>query len=322
MRRRGMQEPESSVAPLPGRDGWLFLTGDSNDVIGQHTGAWVPGPRWKLSWWRLLRRRARRARRLGAAFVHTIVPDKESVYADLLPEEVVPAPRRPVHELLALAGRARTPLIYPVAELEAARTSGPPLYYPTDTHCTSRGAYVCYRATCAALGSQGVALEPVEEEALEWVDDTIEGDLGSKLEPAPSGTGVRARLRGDGRARLVADNRVEVTGRRLETERPGDGPTCVVFGTSYAVYMLRFLAESFRRMVFVHTTAADFVTVREERPDVVLVITSERGLRRPPSDRRAHELLAETVERKRRDGRVFEPARHRSEDWVSLLPPS
>ena len=35
-------ELERGFAPLSGEDGWLFLAGDSNDVIAQHTGASCP----------------------------------------------------------------------------------------------------------------------------------------------------------------------------------------------------------------------------------------------------------------------------------------
>jgi alginate O-acetyltransferase complex protein AlgJ len=315
-----MEEPEGAIAPLRGRDGWLFLTGDSNDVLGQHTGAIVPDRRWERRWSRLLRGRIRLARRLGATYGHVIVPDKEAVYADLLPPEIVPAPRRPIHRLLELAQRAGIEILYPLAALQDERSWGP-IFHPTDTHWTGRGGYIGYRATCDALAARGVELRVVGEDEIEWVEDTKSGDLGSRLQPPPIGTGFRARLR-EHRARLIDDNRISVTGRRLETERAdGEGPTCVIFGTSYAVYTLLFFAESFRRLVFVHTTAVDCETVREERPDVLLAITSERGIRRPPDDRRAHELLAATVERKRREGQTFDPVEGRPQGLPSLLPP-
>ena len=316
-----MEEPEGAIAPLRGRDGWLFLTGDSNDVLGQHTGAVIPDRRWERRWSRLLRGRARLARRRDLTYGHVIVPDKEAVYADLLPPEIVPAPRRPVHRLLELGRRAGVEIAYPLDELVAERSWGP-IFYPTDTHWTGRGAYVAYRDACQRLAARGVELRVVAEDEIEWVEDTKSGDLGSRLDPSPVGTGFRARLR-EQRARLIDDNRIYVTGRRLSTERAdGEGPSCVIFGTSYAVYTLLFFAESFRRLVFVHTTSVDRETVREERPDVVLAISAERGIRRPPDDRRAHELLAATVERKRREGQTFDPVEGRPQGLPSLLPPS
>jgi hypothetical protein len=312
-------EPETTVAPLRGRDGWLFLTGDSNDVIAQHTGAFVPDRRWERRWSRQLRGRARLMRRLGATYVQLVVPDKEAVYADLLPAEIVPAPRRPVHRLVELAAGAEVELVYPLAQLRAGRRSAP-VFHPTDTHWTGRGAYIGYRAACDALGGRSAGLRVVGEDEIEWVDDTRAGDLGSKLDPPLRGTGARARL--DSRARTVDDNLIYVTGRRLVTERPGEhGPSCVIFGTSYAVFTLLFFAETFRRLVFVHSTSVDRETVRAERPDVVMAITAERGLRRPPDDRAAHDLLAEVVERKRRDGQLIDPRKVELHGQVRLLPP-
>jgi hypothetical protein len=318
-RNRGPLEPETAVEPLAGAEGWLFLTGDSNDVIAQHTGEFAADRLWKRRWLRTLRSRARLMRRLNVAYRYLVVPDKEAVYAELLPPEVVPAPRRPVHDLIELAERAGIELLYPLEELRAARAAGP-VYHQSDTHWTGRGGYLAYRRVCDSLARVLPGLEVVGEDEIEWVDDTRAGDLGSKLDPPRRGAGQRARI--GSRARLIEDNGVYVTGRRLVTERPGaDGPTCVIFGTSYAAFTLLFFAETFRRLVFVHTTAVDQQTVRTERPDAVLSITAERGLRRPAVDHRADRHLAAIVARKRPESGGPDAAGPERHGTVRLLPP-
>lgn len=299
--RRRPRELETTVEPLPGRDDWLFLTGDRNDVIAQHTGSWVPGRAWKRRWARLLRGRARRLRRLGAEWVFLVSPDKEAVYADKLPPQVSPVERRPIHRLLELADDAGVEIIYPQRELVSA-SAGQLVYFPTDTHWTARAGYLAYRLICAALIRRGVEPEVVGEERLAWNDFTLPGDLGAKLDPPVEGPGTSLRVRTQ-HARTVSDNRIAVTGRRMVFERDSPGaPSCVLFGSSYAMVTLPLFAESFRRLVYVHTTSHDIATVRAERPDAVITLTSERGLRRVPDDRRAHGTLAETIARKRESG--------------------
>jgi hypothetical protein len=85
--------------------------------------------------------------------------------------------------------------------------------------------------------------------------------------------------------------------KAFERELPG-GPTCVVFGESFAEALLIFLRESFQRLVFVHTSMLIPEILERERPDVVLSIPIERFLVRPPDDREAFAKLEALAVRK------------------------
>lgn len=306
-KRGRFEELERNVAALEGRDGWLFLSGDSNDVIAQHTALYQPGRDWERRWSRLLRRRRRLMRRIQAEWVVLVVPDKEAVYAEKLPPHVSPAARRPVHRLLELAEAEGVEIIYPLAQLRAAGTPESPVYEPTDTHWNARGAYLAYRLVCDRLRRRGIKLPVVDEHEIDWFDESFVGDLGQKLDPPRGGTRSLARIRSP-RSRLIGDNQIRVTGKRLEFESDCDElSSCVVFGTSYATWALPFFAESFHRLSFVHTTTFDRRTLRAERPEVVISMTAERGLRRVPEERRAAATLAEIEERKRADGVLAPP---------------
>lgn len=316
-RRERFEELEQNVGALEGRDGWLFLSGDSNDVMAQHTGRYEPDREWSRDWSRILRRRRRLMRRLGAEWVCVVVPDKEAVYADKLPPELVPVPRRPVHRLLEIAAAEGVEIVYPLAELRAARTPEAPVYTATDSHWNARGAYIAYRLVCEHLRRRGIALDAVDEQDVSWFETELVGDLGIKFEPPRGGTTCLGRIRSP-RARLVRDNQIRVTGKRLEFERDRDElPRCVVFGTSYATWCLPFFAESFGRLSFVHTTSLDRRTLHAERPHAVITMTAERGLRRIPVDRGAAAALAAVEDRKRSDGVLAPP---RELDHLGLPP--
>jgi hypothetical protein len=282
---------------LPGRQGWLFLQGDTNDVIGQHTGRVRLGREARREWKALLEARVAWTREFGIPWVCQIAPDKESVYPEYLPPEIVPSRRRPVHELLRAARSLKPPMTYPLQELVAAKDDWP-LYFPTDTHWTQRGAYVAYLALCQELEGRGLRPRVVRDETVSWVKQSHYGDLGSKLDPPVEGPGLAAQLEHHS-SRLVFDNRIENHGRVMifEQDRPAES-TCVAFGESFTNQLLLFLKESFRRLVFVHTSMMIREVVTRETPDVVISLPLERFLIRVPDDRNALATLTDTIGRK------------------------
>jgi hypothetical protein len=132
------------------------------------------------------------------------------------------------------------------------------------------------------------------------------GDLGWKMhrtEPVPL---FVAEIHAS-RARLVSDNLVRNTGRRTEYECPAaPDSTCLIFGDSYSMVMLKFLVESFRRTVFAHLPeTVDFDVVESSRPDLVLSVLNERFLIKVPADATALPL-ARYQEIKREKGMIYE----------------
>lgn len=289
---------------LPGRDGWLFLRDDTNDVLGQHTGRVTMGSRRLEAWERVLAGRVETMQELGVTWVAQVAPDKEGVYAEMLPPEVVPAPRRPVHDFLDVADRVGAPMLYPLEELRARALAGTPVYYTTDTHWNQLGAHIAYRQICDELARRGTPVPVVEEADVEWVTTETEGDLGEKLRPPRSGPTTLAQLRTH-TSSLVADNGVANHGRVMVFEAPGtDRPRAVAFGESFGNHLLVFLKESFSRLVYVHTSMVDRVRLEEERPDVVLSLPLERFLVDVPDDTDAHAKLVEAARRKQAAGAI------------------
>jgi alginate O-acetyltransferase complex protein AlgJ len=284
-----VQVPGQHLKVLRGRDGWLFLRNDSNDVLGQHTGRVSLKPEERQRWESLFRDRKALIDDIGATWLFAIVPDKESVYPEQLPPGIEPAERRPVHEILEIAAKTDTPALYLLDAMEAGK-AGAAVYPKTDTHWTYRGAYLGYRAICKNLRDRGVAVSAMDDRKISWEEDNFEGDLGSKLDPPVESLRLLPAM--EVSAALVFDNAVPNHGRVKVFERdlPG-GPSCVVFGESFAEGLLIFLRESFRRLVFVHTSMLIPDVLEQERPDVVLSVPIERFLVRLPDDSEAFDKL-------------------------------
>lgn len=281
-----------------GKEGWLFLKRDTNDVIGQHTGHVRLAEEELKAWRAVLEERTRAAAELETQWLCSVIPDKEAVYAEHLPDEITPAARRTVHQLLDLADEADAPLVYTLDALLRAKDQGD-LYAKTDTHWNQRGAFVVYQFICHTLKEQGLPVEILDEDAVRWSSETVQGDLGAKLYPEEvSSELIRSSLT-EQQKDPTFDNRVLNHGRVIIFERENkDLPSCVVFGESFAKNLLTFLQASFRRLTFVHTSMWVREIVELEQPDVVLSIPVERFLLRVPSDDEAFARLRRTALKK------------------------
>jgi GT2 family glycosyltransferase len=280
-----------------GRDGWLFLKEDSNDALGQHTGRVKFSPQDKEQLAALLRERRALVESYGCIWLTAVVPDKEAVYAEFLPAGVVPVSRRPIHDFLEIAAAEGAPALYLLDDLQAAKPEGD-LYMRTDTHWNHRGAYFAYRAICREIAARGLELEMLGPDSISWIEQPVQGDLGSKLYPeVAESNDIFPRLAGEVRGALVYDNRVRNHGMVQIHEQPDrDGlPTCLVFGESFAPVLVNFLKESFGRVTFVHTSMLVAVLIERLRPDVVLSVPTERFLINVPDDAEALERLAESA---------------------------
>lgn len=293
--------PTEREKVLFGKHGWLFLQRDTNDVIGQHTGRVRLGRQRRRAWRQLLETRMALTERLRTTWLCQISPDKESIYPEYLPAGVVPARRRTVHEFRGIAASLGAPVVYPIGELRSAKREAE-LYSRTDTHWNQRGAYVAYRSLCRELARRGIKPHVVDEKMLSWLKRPGPGDLGGKLDPPVHGRAVFAALE-DQSSSLIFDNRIHNHGRVMIFDNAaGLSLSCVAFGESFANHLLLFLKESFRRLVFVHSSMLISEVVERERPDVVLSLPLERFLIRVPSDDDALTRLEDAVEVKQSRG--------------------
>lgn len=268
---------------VEGIEGRLFLANDANRVLDQHSGRLRFDDDQLRQWRVLLETRTAWLERRGSHHFFLVAPNAHSVYPDMLPAGVPSAPERPVHQLL---GHLRdlepyAQIVYPLDELIASDE----LVYPkTGTHWSELGASVACQALVEEI-RRAVPVEGPSSDAFEFMALPFNGDLGAKMSPPMTSTFVRADARTP-RARLVADNRVRNNGRRVvyEWDNGDAGPQCLVYGDSFAIRVLPFLAESFARLTFVHMVNLDFDLVRALAPDVVVKIMNERFLIQVPVD--------------------------------------
>jgi hypothetical protein len=266
-----------------GKDGWLFLAHDANDVMGQHAGKRTLSSGQIERWRALLEDRTAKLAERKAEYFFLVAPDPHGVYPEMLPEGFVQAPERPVHKILADLRRANSParVIYPLDELVAEKRNRL-VYSPFDTHWTAIGALVAYSRLMKEIRNF-VPVRELDPATIDFTTQLMPGQLRYKLGFEDEVEHPLAEF--PIHARLVEDNQVELFGSRVALECPDAPPTrCVLFGDSNAAAMLPYLAESFRRFVFAYTQYVDYELIESERPDVVISILAERFLVVVPDD--------------------------------------
>jgi alginate O-acetyltransferase complex protein AlgJ len=266
-----------------GKGGWLFLDNDSNDVMSQHAGTRTLSPDELEAWRVLLEERTTRLAEKQIPYFFLVAPDPQGVYPEMLPDGFVPTRERPIHKLLARFQEAesRARLIYPLDELVAGKPNRL-AYSPFDTHWTEFGALVAYSRIMKDVRAV-VPVRVIDPADISFTTRMMPGELRYKLGFDDDVEHLQAVF--EVRALLVEDNEVEWTGAHLTLECAEAPPTtCVLFGDSYSLALLRFLGESFRRLVFVHSPWLDYELVEREQPDVVIRMLAERFLIIVPDD--------------------------------------
>ncbi|GAB1364554.1 hypothetical protein MASR1M32_37900 [Rhodobacter sp.] len=283
-----------------GKDGWIFLTGGSNQSLDLFSSKKTPFTSGILSnWEELLRRRSTRAANLGARYLHLIAPEKLSVYPEFYIGDLE-VDVRPGAQLQARAQACglSNVLIDPVAFYGKVNPNIQ-LYWKTDTHWTYWGCFAAYQLLMSRFGLQAnpsLAQRPFHEGEVQF-------DLGAKLH-TPRKETARFYQPVQNAERVFANQLVEFqeSNRRFSeielhvgtsviyhnTSPDAIDARIVLFGDSFSEYrphlLTGLLAETFRETHFLWTTNLDFDYVEQVRPDYLVTESAERFMSRVPTD--------------------------------------
>ena len=266
---------------VEGKDDWLFLGNDRHRVIDQHCGVRLLSEEELERWCDGLERRAAWMRERELPYVLTIVADKHAVYPEKLPPGIVPAPVRPVIQLLdALRTRkASVRVLYTLERVQKAKQTQQ-VYSATDTHWNAYGAWEGYEQIVDELEPL-IPLRRMLRDNVRILERENAGDLGRKFRPERKS--IHAVFAARQRAsRMLLEKPREAVGRKIAfacSEAPDT--TAVVFGDSATARLSTLLAETFGKVVLQYTSQIDTNLIVEEKADVVLSVLTERRLLDP-----------------------------------------
>lgn len=179
------------ISPIPsvimGKDGWLFYCSEAladGNSINDHRGI-IPLPESELV---KLRRRLEENRRQFSTrnilYMVVVVPNKNTVYGEYLPDDIVKhRSTTRLDQLLAHLEKHSTMRIIDLRErFRQARTERP-LYWKTDSHWNSYGAYVAYSEIMRHIAGKVPCLRPISvpTDAVGVETNPAGGDLAQML---------------------------------------------------------------------------------------------------------------------------------------------
>jgi hypothetical protein len=266
---------------LVGKDGFLFLTRDANDTVGQITGQKKLQNLdiYKAAFAHLERRVF--GKTIGNFdYGHAIIPSKEVALKKFLPDDVVfeEFGPRPVRQYLEAAGTIWEPFYKP--ELLENTATAKEAYYPlTDSHWNHAGALRYTRAFLESVDSSlALAFDCIEQKTF---GAQQQGDLGIKLEMTKDEIEIVAPVRQQ--AKLIFENKIGNEGSIRWFKNPvKSGKRAFILHDSFTLWLMGFLPEIFEEVIFFHGTIFDFDFVKEFDPRIILSFQAERFLVRVP----------------------------------------
>jgi len=278
-----------------GTDGWLYYVGPAGEkLLDRHVRGRAPFSEGELDRWRsFLVERARRFRSVGARYAFVIAPNKESIYPEHLPEWV--GPRVGPSRLDQLMARLKSATDVTVIDLRPALLAAKKksvVYYKTDTHWNTRGAYAAYREIVRVLAADFPALAarswdslgptPIDRTGLDMArmiglaPGTPEADFTINHGACGAAHPVPVPIPADLQSRLTGPAQV------FRCDVPG-GVDAVIFQDSFGMALTPILAESFRSTASFRTTAgrndaAGYGMPAKLKANLVVEILVERSL--------------------------------------------
>lgn len=283
------REEEKRV--LYGRDGILFLQADSSDVIGQILGRRPISDDLMIGIAGAHRdRRVLCQHVLGAVYDHIVVPNKEVVLAEWLPDSVVfeslgPRPIRQYFE--SMAGKFWTPFYNSDILKSEFPTEN---YAKTDSHWTHAGA-LSYLKEFFRVRYPDI-FELLESLSLRHFPSRQLGDLGLKIYLDPDDIEIVAPEKSD--ARQVFWNEVSNEGsvRHYVNLSAPSKKKLFVMHDSFSMWLMGFFPAIFEEVLFVHGVVFDIDLINDFGADIVLCIQVERFfLRLPENNKSAFDFI-------------------------------
>lgn len=273
-----------------GNDGWIFLTGGSNDVLKSYSGNYN-SLAWARAWSERLTERKSYFSEHGVKYFHIVAPEKISIYSQYLPEST--RQKLCLHETPSLKVSNligdKDILINPSEYLRRLSEKFQ-VYHKTDSHWNFYGAFGVYQLLMAKLGldfDESILLNIPKHQMV-----TL--DLGGKFKPKIKESALfyspRPRV-----SRVWCNQLVEYKERSGKENVAGlhigssvifsnsdavHQKRVIIFGDSFSEYrpqlITGLLSETFSNVMFVWSQNIDFDVIKEFSPEIVITETAER----------------------------------------------
>lgn len=269
---------------LVGKEGCLYLNDDERLI-----GLWTRSAPYTFEeleeYRRVLEERRDWLAQQDIEYLFAMIPEKQSVYPEYLPDWVEPlSPMSRMEQLSAhLAEHSDINFVDLKPLLIEARKDGD-TYWVTDTHWNNRGAYLGYRAIADKLAEILDGFEPLNRTEVKDIPrGRIQGDLAQMLTAGSAFTEEMVKL---SPTRLPpAEQTTEGLHGSLQSDtnfirfRPGsDLPKAVILQDSFGNAISELWDQHFSRVAYYQYNPLVPAMVQNDKPDVVIQSLVERYL--------------------------------------------
>lgn len=233
---------------INGKNGVLFLAGDQNAVIKQHTGERLLKDRQLEKWKMVFSDRKRSIQTIGIKFYLQIVPDKHPVYREYLPDEFQLIHKRNIDLFLEYVEPVlKARVNYPLSAILSASDQNK-IYFKTDSHWTDQGAYIAYLELMKIIKKDLPNISILKDPLFH--PGAIQGDL-AKLSGVEDNEATEVFNEASS-VKTIFNNKVKNTGRikTFTNAKAKNNNTILVFGSSSTLYTLKFLTHDFKNVIF------------------------------------------------------------------------
>jgi len=299
-----LEQTYMSNTVLEGIDGWLYLSGGSNNLISYYQEKNKFSKEHINAWHKILKKRFLSLKNNGIDYIHLFVPNKLSVYPEFAGIPLGNFTKHPIQAFMDSFDEVncqyyahKNCIINPIP-LYHEKKKKFLLYWKTDTHWTFWGCYFAYLLICEKIG----ILPNQDLMNRNYGESDLVLDLGGKIVPQ-----VKERARFyqilKYAKRTYANEIVKYKEKNgMENEITlhvgsqvifqNNEALCpqkiILFGDSFSEYrpvlLTGLLAETFKEVHYVWSTSIDFDYVWSIMPDIVITEIVERFMPQVPGD--------------------------------------
>ncbi|XKL93656.1 hypothetical protein HC167_07395 [Aeromonas media] len=265
---------------LIGKEEWLFLKNDTNELIRQITGEYTVSDSLVNHWSNTLKLRSSFFNSRNIRYTYICAPNKECVYSRYLPDDIVLSDKRPLELLKPLFEKILgDSFCYPLIALQNGLID---TFSKGDTHWNQYGAFIAYDALMQSMGIHN----KIKIEDVDFIQSERKGDLISKLSAHSLDNTVLAKIKIPSSIEIVFDNKIQNRGKLVVINNTNalNDDSVVIFRDSFGSALVHFLARTFRRVVAVWQPNIDLGIVEAELPKYVISEQVERFIISPPND--------------------------------------
>ncbi len=271
---------EATPTLIEGKEGWLYFGSDGSVPVMRGVS---PFTQTDLEHWRAdIESRRDWLRSRGIDFAFAIAPNKQTIYPEYLPDELVQLGPTRLDQLTAYM-RANSDVRFvdlrPALVAEKAQDQGGDfVYYPLGSHWSWRGGWVGWNEIARSMTEKWPTLKPIPRADL--VRSEV-SELSADTMMVTSYISDLIHQRSFAYDPLLPDTVLTRNdlGGIVESHRPDETlPKTVIFHDSFGAWMLPFSARSSSSMHALWQHAFAKETVLMDHPDIVVQVYTERVL--------------------------------------------